>query len=295
MNLKKIGAYIASKRKSLGMTQAELAKKLGMSDKSVSKWERGICLPDVSVYIQLCEILGISLNEFIAGEDLKEEQIAKQAEENIIVVAEEGDRKRKKLIRILIALSLIYLMIAYIMMIQTNVRYRNYIEPLPEYSSEKHLMESVFADDNVFMYKYDLNNTFKCISVYLTKYQEGKIIEKQLLLSHSLKSSRTEGMVAVLEKNADNDVKVIITDDKGNSSSETSVSLKAEGEEQLIRSISELKLSTAVKNGDEVALTCFAYSGGERVSLPVEDILKGNGGMECDYIYLISAKFGNGF
>ena len=51
MDLVKIGSYIAEKRKSLGMTQKQLAEKLGKSDKSVSKWERGICLPDVSVYL----------------------------------------------------------------------------------------------------------------------------------------------------------------------------------------------------------------------------------------------------
>ena len=67
MELERIGRYIASKRKALGMTQVQLAEKLGMSDKSVSKWERGICLPDVSVYMELCNILGITLNEFLAG------------------------------------------------------------------------------------------------------------------------------------------------------------------------------------------------------------------------------------
>ena len=61
MDLVKIGKYIAGKRKALGMTQKQLAEKLNMSDKSVSKWERGICLPDVSVYMELCEILGISI------------------------------------------------------------------------------------------------------------------------------------------------------------------------------------------------------------------------------------------
>ena len=75
MDLIKIGKYIAGKRKSLGMTQKQLAEKLGMSDKSVSKWERGVCLPDVSVYKELCSILGISLNEFLAGEDIAQENM----------------------------------------------------------------------------------------------------------------------------------------------------------------------------------------------------------------------------
>lgn len=77
MNLVKIGRYIAEKRKSLGLTQRQLAEKLGKSDKSVSKWERGICLPDVSVYLELCGILGISLNEFLAGEDIEIDNIEK--------------------------------------------------------------------------------------------------------------------------------------------------------------------------------------------------------------------------
>lgn len=64
MDLIKIGTYIAGKRKTLGMTQKQLAEQLGMSDKSVSKWERGICLPDVALYAELCQILGISINEF---------------------------------------------------------------------------------------------------------------------------------------------------------------------------------------------------------------------------------------
>ena len=65
MDLIKIGKYIAFKRKEQGLTQKQLAEKLNMSDKSVSKWERGICLPDVSVYLELCKILDISINEFL--------------------------------------------------------------------------------------------------------------------------------------------------------------------------------------------------------------------------------------
>ena len=71
MDLIKIGKYIAFKRKEQGLTQKQLAEKLNMSDKSVSKWERGICLPDVSVYLELCKILDISINEFLAGEKQK--------------------------------------------------------------------------------------------------------------------------------------------------------------------------------------------------------------------------------
>lgn len=78
MDLIKIGKYIAFKRKEQDLTQKQLAEKLNMSDKSVSKWERGICLPDVSVYLELCKILGISINEFLAGEDILKKQLNKK-------------------------------------------------------------------------------------------------------------------------------------------------------------------------------------------------------------------------
>ena len=64
MDLIKIGKYIAGKRKSLGMTQKQLAEKLGMSDKSVSKWERGVCLPDVSVIKNFVQFLVLASMSF---------------------------------------------------------------------------------------------------------------------------------------------------------------------------------------------------------------------------------------
>ena len=68
MDQKKIGLFIATCRKKKGLTQKQLAEKLSVTDKSVSKWERGIHLPDASLYIPLCEILGITISEFFLGE-----------------------------------------------------------------------------------------------------------------------------------------------------------------------------------------------------------------------------------
>ena len=107
MDLIKIGKYIAGKRKSLGMTQKQLAEKLGMSDKSVSKWERGICLPDVSVYLELCEIIGISLNEFLAGEDIEIDNIEKKSEDTLIQITKDNGRKQRYLKRIIIVLLIV--------------------------------------------------------------------------------------------------------------------------------------------------------------------------------------------
>lgn len=84
----KIGKLIAECRKTKKLTQSQLAQKLGVTDKSVSKWENGICLPDVSLYKKICEILGITLNEFFAGERLTDETFKSVADNNLLSVLE---------------------------------------------------------------------------------------------------------------------------------------------------------------------------------------------------------------
>lgn len=88
MDQVKIGKLIAECRKEKKLTQNELANLLGVSDKSVSKWENGKCLPDVSLYKQLCEILGITLNEFFIGEKIEEKNYRKVADENLLSALE---------------------------------------------------------------------------------------------------------------------------------------------------------------------------------------------------------------
>ena len=73
MNQEKIGNFIAEQRKKYNLTQSELAEKLGITDRAVSKWERGINLPDASIMIDLCKILNITVNELLSGEIIKKE------------------------------------------------------------------------------------------------------------------------------------------------------------------------------------------------------------------------------
>ena len=70
MNQIKIGRFIAECRKKENLTQMQLAEKLNITDKAVSKWERGIAMPDASLMLDLCSILGISVNELLSGEKI---------------------------------------------------------------------------------------------------------------------------------------------------------------------------------------------------------------------------------
>lgn len=94
MDQKKIGNFIAILRKEHTLTQKELANKIGVSDKTISKWENGRGLPEVSIMHTLCETLDISINELLSGERLDVSSYREKAEENITALMQRGNYKQ---------------------------------------------------------------------------------------------------------------------------------------------------------------------------------------------------------
>ena len=98
MNQSKIGEFIAKCRKEHNMTQMQFAEKLGVTNKAVSKWETGKCLPDAALFDDICILLNITLNEFFAGEKISSENIEKKAEENLMGIVTELQKKDHKIV-----------------------------------------------------------------------------------------------------------------------------------------------------------------------------------------------------
>ncbi len=86
MNQMKIGAFISERRKAKGWTQSQLAEKLEITDKAVSKWETGRSMPDLSLFMPLCTLLDVTLNELFAGECIAEEKLKEKADEVLMDV-----------------------------------------------------------------------------------------------------------------------------------------------------------------------------------------------------------------
>lgn len=95
----KIGAFIAALRKEQNLTRKQLAEKLNISDKTVSKWECGKGLPEVSLMLPLCEELGITVNELLSGERLEKEDYEGKAEENMLNLMIEGKKNELVLLK----------------------------------------------------------------------------------------------------------------------------------------------------------------------------------------------------
>ena len=94
----KIGKFIADERKRKGYTQKQLSEKLEISDKTISKWERGNGFPEVSLLLPLCNELEITVNELLSGERVSEEDYHKKAEENMVNLVKEAQENKKKII-----------------------------------------------------------------------------------------------------------------------------------------------------------------------------------------------------
>ena len=96
----KIGKFIAKCRKEIGLTQAELAEKLNITDRAVSKWETGKSMPDSSIMLELCEILKINVNELLSGEVIEMKNYNDKAEKTIIALQKEKESADRNMLKL---------------------------------------------------------------------------------------------------------------------------------------------------------------------------------------------------
>lgn len=166
MNYEKIGNFILNLRKENNMTQQELADKLYVTDKAVSKWETGKCMPDLSLFPDLCKILDITINDLMSGEKVDDEKYINTLEVNIVKLADSLKKKRKNKIRMCFISMVIVLLV-----IWGHIVYYNLAE------------ETIFFDEemmtcNVYNNEltFSINGTSILSEHYTIKKLDGKDI-----------------------------------------------------------------------------------------------------------------------
>ncbi len=105
MDLLKIGKFIAECRKAQGLTQIQLAEKLNITDRAVSKWETGKSLPDSSIMLELCKELEITVNDLLSGEVVTMENYNKEMEKKLIEMVKEKEKKDKQMLNLEIVIG----------------------------------------------------------------------------------------------------------------------------------------------------------------------------------------------
>lgn len=297
MDLVKIGKYIAGKRKALGMTQKQLAEKLNMSDKSVSKWERGICLPDVSVYMELCEMLGISINEFLAGEDIDAENVEKKSEDNIIQVTKDSKKKQKNLKSILAVVTtfaVIMVLVLGAVFVHKVMQPKNYITAVDRTSAEMKTAELLSGADGAYLFNFYAKEEYKTLTIYLSEYQAGELINKSKVadLDYDGLESAKRGVIAVIPDFELFRVKLIIADDYSKCSTDFPILENVENREYYGRSATQVEGEVPIQRDTEQGLMALIYGEDGLEAIPVKEMEQGNFREKNDYVYYLSFRFG---
>ena len=296
MDLIKIGKYIAGKRKSLGMTQKQLAEKLGMSDKSVSKWERGVCLPDVSVYKELCSILGISLNEFLAGEDIAQENMSQKSETNIIEAIRDNINKQKCL-KVMKCILLVISICAVSIIGFTIYHFKkpqNFILPLAEDSIEMQTAKLLAGPDGAFIYKFITTDEYKKLRLHIYRYESGKLSDQDKVeMGFEDIRSPKSGEIVMVPDFDNYAIKLIISGDGSKLSTEIPILENVEDREYYGRSATEIKNDVDIRYNEQQPLIAFVYDNDEMSVPTLDDFINNQTDYlsKNDYVYYVAFEF----
>ncbi len=113
----KIGKFIAERRKKANLTQLQLAEKLNITDRAISKWENGKAMPDSSIMLDLCNVLSISVNDLLSGEVVTMENYNKELENKLIEMVKEKEQADKRLLSLEIFVGIVVSVILFAMVL----------------------------------------------------------------------------------------------------------------------------------------------------------------------------------
>lgn len=294
MDTVKIGRYIAEKRKGLGLTQRQLADKLRMNDKSVSKWERGVCLPDVSVYMELCEILGISINEFFAGEDIAIDAMVRQSEDNIIQLAEDSKHRQNKLKLVIALLLAAVLLVGAVIGVKFYISHRpqHYIWAVDKDSVEMQTARLLSGVDGAFMYKYVTTESLSKLTVFISRYESGKLVDKDRIEAvYEGLVSPTDGTIVIVPDFDRKVIRLIISDESSKLATEIPILDEVTDLGGYGRSVVQLDGKNTIKYNEEQGLFALSCGKNRLRSDSIEELESGNAKAENDYTYYISFEF----
>lgn len=295
MDLVKIGAYIASKRKALGLTQKQVAEKLGMSDKSVSKWERGICLPDVSVYLELCEILGITINEFLAGEDIPREDLPAKSENNLIQVTQDSQHRQRRLKRVIATLVVLTLLVGGCLGVVLYGHFsqpQNYIQVLDQNSPEVTTAELLSQNDGAMLFRFHAKKPYHQLTVYQYEYRSGALVSKTAVADffYADQTAWSNGMLAFIPDFDASRVRLVVANDGTTHTKELPILESVEDTTSYIRGYTQAEDTIPIED-DELGLLALGYGKWGLAPLSLEQLEQGHAEPSMDYAYYFSVVF----
>ncbi|MBR2674925.1 MAG: helix-turn-helix domain-containing protein [Mogibacterium sp.] len=308
MDQVKIGRYIAEKRKEKELTQEQLAEKVGKSRKAVSKWERGLCLPDVSVYTELCELLGISLNEFFAGEDIELVDVVERSEKNLLGVAQDGSKRSGRLKKIVLLVSLIAVVLGCLLfwfMSSEGFFATNYVKPYASNTRVSVVTKSL-TDGFPIIYEYKVDDKYTYAEIGIHKFVDGKEIETDYGdLRHMTEGEPGEGLITLVPDHNNSSVRLALSSEFSSLSTEIDILSELEErphEDEFVDSVAGGGLpndGVKVKDGKEIPIGVYYVSLDDEADLSYpgcsetyEHTVASIKEAKIPYAFLFTVKFG---
>lgn len=114
MDQVQIGKFIAQRRRDVGLTQMQLAEKLDITDRAVSKWETGRSLPDSAIMLELCDVLKITVNDLLCGEVVTMENYNKELENNLLEMVKEKEQADRRLLKMEVLIGILSCVVMFV-------------------------------------------------------------------------------------------------------------------------------------------------------------------------------------
>ena len=239
----------------------------------------------------------ISLNEFLAGEDLREENLILRAEENIIGVARDGKRKQKRLKRVLfLVLAVAVLSVTFLSALLVFPKeVRSCIVPVDRDSTEMKTIELLTGADGAFMFDFTASETFDSLDIFVSQYCAGALVSKESMgLSFEDMAFPRSGKILVVPDFANFTVKLIVAAEGTKLSTELPILDGVEGREYFGRSATQMEGQEEIKFGAEQGLVALIYGKDALRVVPLAELV--NGSIDAvsanEYLYLFTVCFG---
>jgi len=254
------------------------------------------CFP-VPLYFDLCSILGISINEFLAGEDIVHENIEKKSEENIISVVTDSKHRQKRLKYIICTLLILFIFTTAVIATSLYRAYRpmNFITPMAGNSVEMQTVNLIAGPDGANAYQFTTTDKFARLKIYYSEYHQGKLLNKEPVEIgfDDMDSPKNGGIILVPDYDHAIIKLVVWTDDGSKSSVDLPLMEGVEGREYYIRSQVRIEGKPEILYDTEDVLMAWVYDKDE-IKIPnFQGLLLGktDAYSENEYIYLFSYEF----
>ena len=179
MNQEKIGKFIEKKRKEKNLTQIQFAEKLGVSDRSVSNWENGKNMPDMSLFPIISKELNITINDLMSGEIVEKKEYQQKFEENIIYTIDKKVKKENRLLKIiLLTLFIIFFVLVMFVSIE-SIYMKSNINSYP--LIQKNYYDDIHVNDNQYF-----ERTIYSYGFYVKYFYKSKNPDKPMMISNNI-------------------------------------------------------------------------------------------------------------